>query len=108
DVEELDGVVRSLSDTTLAAHPRVLVHLARACEPAAETKRRSAALARASRLADPVADVELLREIDAEFARELTRDNRSGLAIAVASRLLDATTPAEAATRARLHDTLGR
>jgi DNA-binding SARP family transcriptional activator len=108
DVEELDGVVRSLPDTTLASHPRVLLHLARACEPAAETKRRSAALARASRLADPVADVELLREIDAEFARDLTRDNRSELAIAVASQLLAATTPAEAATRARLHDTLGR
>jgi DNA-binding SARP family transcriptional activator len=108
DIEELDAVARSLPERALAAHPRVLLHLARACETAAETKRRSAALATASRLVDPFADAELAREIDAEFARDLARDDRVELAIALASQLLHATSTAETATRARLHDTLGR
>ncbi|MDQ1364252.1 MAG: hypothetical protein QOE57_294 [Acidimicrobiaceae bacterium] len=108
DVQDLDAIVQALPETALAAHPRLLVHLARACEPAAQTRRRSVALATAARLVDAVADPELAREIDAEFARDLARDNRPELAIAVAARLLSATGPAETATRARLNDTLGR
>jgi ATP/maltotriose-dependent transcriptional regulator MalT len=108
DVQELDAIVKSLPEAALAAHPRLLVHLARACEPAAETRRRSGALARSARLVDPVGDGELAREIDAEFARDLARDDRPELAIAVARRLLSATGPAETGTRARLNDTLGR
>jgi ATP/maltotriose-dependent transcriptional regulator MalT/DNA-binding SARP family transcriptional activator len=108
DLQELEAIVESLPDEALAAHPGVLLHLARACESAAETGHRTAILTKAARLADALADPMMAREIDAEYARDLARDNRSEVAVALASRLLSATGPAETATRARLHDTLGR
>lgn len=106
DVAELSTAVESLSAAAIAAHPRVLVHLARTCEPAARVSRRRDALAAALELAGD--DGALRREIEAELARDLARDLQAEEAEGLARKVLEATGPGELPTRARALDVVGR
>jgi DNA-binding SARP family transcriptional activator len=107
DVLELSTIVTGLSPSARAAHPLVLVHLARACEPAAQVQRRSEALSRALELARDT-DPALVREVEAELARDLARDARPEEAETLAARVLAEAGAGELPTRARALDVLGR
>jgi DNA-binding SARP family transcriptional activator/ATP/maltotriose-dependent transcriptional regulator MalT len=106
DHAELGALVDALPDAAVAAHPRVLLHLARACQPAAQVQRRAEALGRA--LAAAGSSAVLRREIDAEYALDLARDNDFEAADALAAAILDAATDDELATRARALDVRAR
>ncbi|MEA2125801.1 MAG: hypothetical protein QOI80_2583, partial [Solirubrobacteraceae bacterium] len=106
DHAELGAIVDALPPAAVQAHPRVLVHLARACEPAAQLVRRDDALARAEAAA--VGDPRLRRELDAERARDLVRDDRFEAADELAVAVLAAAGDDELATRARALDVRGR
>jgi DNA-binding SARP family transcriptional activator len=106
---DLSRLVDRLTPEAIAAHPRVLLHVARECEPPAAIHRRAQALHGAlDLLGDPPSDPVLAREVRAEVARDLVRDDdpEGGEALATAS--LAETGPGEERTQARLLDTLGR
>lgn len=105
---EFASLTERLSDQAIARHPRVLLHLARVCAPAAITRPRAAALERAGRIVDPTADPALAREIGAEVARDLVWEDRQDEAAALASGLLAETGVGEELSRARLLEVLGR
>ena len=105
---ELKTLIDSLASETVERHPRALLHLARTCEPAAQTRLRDVVLSRAADAAESAGDVVLLRELGAERARDLARDGRADEAEQLAQRLLGETGPDELATRARLLDVMGR
>jgi ATP/maltotriose-dependent transcriptional regulator MalT/DNA-binding SARP family transcriptional activator len=105
DFGELRALVGAIGPA-VDRHPRALLHLARACEAAAEARVRTDALERAGRA---VADDEVLaREIDAERARDLVRDGRVEEATALAERLLADAGADELQTRVRALHVLGR
>jgi DNA-binding SARP family transcriptional activator/ATP/maltotriose-dependent transcriptional regulator MalT len=106
DVLDLSTAVEALSPAAVESHPLVLVHLARACEPAAQVARRHEALTQALRLAGD--DARLRREVEAELARDLARDMQPAEAEALAESVLAATETGEVPTRARALDVLGR
>jgi ATP/maltotriose-dependent transcriptional regulator MalT/DNA-binding SARP family transcriptional activator len=108
DFEHIRHVVAALPEEVVRAHPRVFLQLARACEPAAEGQVRARALDRARPLARDLGDASLLRELDAETAKDLVRDGRVTEAEALAERLLPELDADDGATRARLLHTLGR
>ena len=106
---ELSGLVDRLPPHAVVAHPRVLLHLARECEPPAAIHRRTQALNRALELlGQPPADPVLAREIHAELARDLVRDDDPDGAEALATAVLAQTGPGEERTQARLLEALGR
>lgn len=108
DFSELSSLTERLSEQAITKHPRVLLHFARICAPAAMTRPRAAALERAGRIVDPRADPVLSREIGAEVARDLVWDNHQDEAEALATSLLTQTGAGEELTRARLLEVLGR
>ena len=98
-----------LPPEVIAGHPRVLLHLARACEPPAAIHRRAQALDQALvLLGEPPRDPPLQREIRAEVARDLVRDDDPAGGETLATAILAETEPAEERTQARLMDVLGR
>ncbi|HTW97972.1 MAG TPA: BTAD domain-containing putative transcriptional regulator [Acidimicrobiales bacterium] len=105
---ELQTLVDAVPSDALDRNPRVLLHLARTCEPAAQTKVRAAALERGIRLVEHSKEQALQRELLAEQARDLVRDGHAGEAETLARSLLAVTGADELATRARLVDVLGR
>jgi LuxR family maltose regulon positive regulatory protein len=106
DLTELAG---RLPAAVLDSHPRILVHIARECEPPAAIHRRAQVLNRAlGVLGEPPSDPEIAREVRAELARDLVRDDDPEAAQALAVAVLEQTPPAEERTRARLLETLGR
>jgi DNA-binding SARP family transcriptional activator/ATP/maltotriose-dependent transcriptional regulator MalT len=106
---ELSGLVDRLPAGVVAAHPRVLLHVARECEPPAAIHRRAQALQQALELlGEPPSDPPLARELRAEVARDLTRDDDPRGAEALATAVLAQTGPGEERTQARLLDALGR
>jgi DNA-binding SARP family transcriptional activator len=106
---ELTEVAGRLPAAVLDSHPRILLHIARECEPPAAIHRRAQALAQAlGILGEPPSDPELAREIKAELARDLVRDDDPEGAEALATAVLAQTPLTEERTRARLLDTLGR
>ncbi len=108
-LDELAGLVDRLPPAVIARHPRVLVHIARECEPPAALHRRARALEQALELlGEPPADPAVAREVHAELARDLVRDNEQAAGEELAVRVLAQTGPAEQQTQARLLDTLGR
>jgi DNA-binding SARP family transcriptional activator len=108
-LDELSGLAGRLPAAVLDEHPRILLHIARECEPPAAIHRRAQALTRAlATLGEPPSDPGLAREIQAEQARDLVRDDYPEAAEALATAVLRQTLPAEERTRARLLDTLGR
>jgi LuxR family transcriptional regulator, maltose regulon positive regulatory protein len=108
-LDELTGLAGRLPAAVLDRHPRILLHIARECEPPAAIHRRTDALNRAlTTLGEPPSDPELARELKAELARDLVRDDDPESAEALAVAVLGQTPPAEERTRARLLDTLGR
>lgn len=113
DVEalELSGLaplIDGLPERTVVAHPRVLLQLARASEPAAATRRRTAALERGLELARANGDGALLRELQAEVARDFARDNGNVTGQRLARQVLAETEPSEELTRGRLLEALGQ
>jgi ATP/maltotriose-dependent transcriptional regulator MalT/DNA-binding SARP family transcriptional activator len=108
-LDELTELAGRLPAEVLDSQPRILLHIARACEPPAAIHRRAQALSRAlAALGEPPSDPQLAREIKAEVARDLVRDDHPEEGEALATEVLGQTTPSEERTRARLLDTLGR
>ena len=107
DYAELAALVEAFPPSAIERHPRVLVHLARACEPAAQLRARTAALERAEAIAGPE-ESPLQRELAVERARDLARDNRAAEADALAGEVLAKVGEGEAETRARALDVRGR
>jgi LuxR family transcriptional regulator, maltose regulon positive regulatory protein len=108
-LDELSQLAGRLPADVLADQPRILLHIARECEPPAAIHRRAQALNEAlAALGQPPSDPELAREVSAEMARDLVRDDDPEGAEALAVAVLAETPPAEERTRARLLDTLGR
>lgn len=104
-------IVASLDQEAVAAHPRVLLHLARLTETAHLMDDRAQALEQAwghaSTAGSP--DQLLLRELETERARDLMWDERTRAeARSRAERVLAQAGPEEAVTRARSLDILGR
>jgi DNA-binding SARP family transcriptional activator len=103
----LVDVVGAATEPELVAHPRALLHLARAFEPGQRLTERTAALVRLAAINDN-SDHELAREIMAERAIDSARvsdlDEAEALARAV---LLDAG-PGEVVARARASEAFGR
>lgn len=104
---ELGAFIDALPASAIDAFPRLLLHYARACEPAAQLRARAAALARAEAVAADRGGP-MGREIAVERARDLARDERSAEAEALATEVLVAAGEEELATRARALDVLGR
>jgi ATP/maltotriose-dependent transcriptional regulator MalT/DNA-binding SARP family transcriptional activator len=112
-VEHLSYVELKTSSDLLAteavrAHPRVLLHLARRAELALDPRTRSRALRRVEKIAADRADKPLLREIWAERARDMVRDNLIHEAETLASQTLREAGPDELRARARSLETLAR
>ncbi len=108
-LDELTELAGRLPGAVLDEHPRILLHIARECEPPAAIHRRAQALNRAlAALGEPPSDPGLAREVKAELARDLVRDDNPEAAEALATAVLEQTPLAEERTRARLLDTLGR
>jgi LuxR family transcriptional regulator, maltose regulon positive regulatory protein len=108
-LDELSELTDRLPAAVLDEHPRILVHIARECEPPAAIHRRAQALNRAlSALGEPPSDPVVAREIRAELARDLVRDDYPEAAETLAMAVLEQTPASEERTRARLLDTLGR
>jgi DNA-binding SARP family transcriptional activator len=105
---ELQATLDALPAEAVDRHPEVLLHLARACEPAAQVRIRAVALERAAGLLADGRDPALAREVEAERACDLIRDQEVAEAEELAGRLLAAAGPAEVATRARALHVLGR
>lgn len=105
---ELQTLADALPEPELEQHPLALLHLARSCEPAAQTRARARALEQAAAIAARAGDAALARAVEAEQARDLVRDGRADEAEAKAAGLLRETGAGELATRARLLDVLGR
>ena len=108
-LNELTELAGRLPAAVLDSQPRILLHIARECEPPAAIHRRAEALNRAlAVLAEPPSEPELAREVRAEVARDLVRDDDPEAAVALATAVLEQTPATEERTRARLLDTLGR
>jgi LuxR family transcriptional regulator, maltose regulon positive regulatory protein len=108
-LDELTQLVSRLPSAVVDEHPRILLHIARECEPPASIHRRAQALNGVlAAVGEPPTDPELAREARAELARDLVRDDYPEEAEALAVAVLAETPPAEERTRARLLDTLGR
>jgi DNA-binding SARP family transcriptional activator len=106
---ELVGLTDRLAPEVIAEHPRVLLHMARECEPPAAIHRRAQALSQAlDLLGEPPRDPELAREIRAELVRDMVRDDDPAGAEALATAVLTQTGPGEERTQARLLEGLGR
>jgi DNA-binding SARP family transcriptional activator len=108
-LDELTQLAGQLTAAALDQHPRILLHIARECEPPAAIHRRAQTLNQVlAVLGQPPSDPELAREVSAEMARDLVRDDDPEGAEALAVAVLGQTPAAEERTRARLLDTLGR
>ncbi|MGD0699097.1 MAG: BTAD domain-containing putative transcriptional regulator [Trebonia sp.] len=108
-LDELSQLAAQLPAGAVDQHPRILLHIARECEPPAAIHRRAEALNGAlAVLGEPPSDPQLAREVRAELARDLVRDDQMEEAEALAVAVLAQTPAGEERTRARLLDTLGR
>jgi LuxR family transcriptional regulator, maltose regulon positive regulatory protein len=108
-LDELTELAGRMPAEVLDENPRILLHIARECEPPAAIHRRAEALNRAlALLGEPPSDPDLAREVKAELARDLVRDDDPEAAESLATEVLGQTAPAEELVRARLLDTLGR
>jgi DNA-binding SARP family transcriptional activator/ATP/maltotriose-dependent transcriptional regulator MalT len=104
-------IVESLAPDAVAAQPRALLHFARLSETAHLMESRAGALQRAwdHAGAATVPDPRLLRELEAERARDLMWDERCrGEARERAEQVLARAAPDETVARARSLDVLGR
>jgi DNA-binding SARP family transcriptional activator/predicted metal-dependent hydrolase len=103
----LMGAVDAADDRELAAHPRALLHLARAFEPGQRLSERTATLNRLSELHD-AADLVLAREVLAERAIDAARTSELDLAEELARGVLAEVGPDEVVARVRATEALGR
>jgi DNA-binding SARP family transcriptional activator len=109
DVLEFQAVVDRLPADVIAAHPSLLLHLARNCGTAGMLELRRELLGRvtAISLARPE-DSRLARALEMERANDLVRESEFPAAEAAARRVLDACGADEPTTRARALSVLGR
>jgi DNA-binding SARP family transcriptional activator len=107
DHSELGALVEVLPAEALERHPRVLIHFARACQPAAQVRARTQALERAQAIVGH-RDGPVRRELEAELGLDLIRDERPEEAEALVSAVLAKCSEEELATKARGLDVLGR
>jgi hypothetical protein len=99
-LDELTELAGRQPADVLDAQPRILLHIARGCEPPAAIHRRASALNRAlAALGEPLSDPSLAREVHAELARDLARDEYPEQAEALALAVLGQTPPAEERAR---------
>lgn len=75
DLPEISALVLARSDAELAAHPGVLLELARACDAEARIRLRSRLLDRAQSL--PVHDTDFAVALEAEAIADLARDTHA-------------------------------
>jgi len=104
----LQTIADAIPASALDRHPHLLLHLARACEPAAQTSLRSQCLERVAGLATSTADGPLSRAAVAELCRDMVRDGQPRQAESLALSVLEQAGPEEVATRVRVLDALGR
>jgi DNA-binding SARP family transcriptional activator/ATP/maltotriose-dependent transcriptional regulator MalT len=107
ELTEFASLAERLPESAIAKHPRLLLHLVRACEPGAVTRLRTAVLEQATRLVDSQTDPLLSRELGAELGRDLIWAEQQDEAEALANQLLSQTGLGEDLTRARLLEVLG-
>ena len=105
---ELKTTSDLLAPEAVRAHPRVLLHLARGAELALDLRTRRSALRRLEKLAAEGSDTELVRELQAERARDLVRENRLQEAEALAGQILREAGADELRIRARALETLAQ
>jgi DNA-binding SARP family transcriptional activator/ATP/maltotriose-dependent transcriptional regulator MalT len=107
-LSELTALTARLPSASLDAWPGLLLHLAREYEPSAAIHRRTQALHRGlAALGEPPSDPALAREIQAEIARDLVRDDDPQAGHDLASAALAQVGPQEERTAARLLEVLG-
>jgi ATP/maltotriose-dependent transcriptional regulator MalT/DNA-binding SARP family transcriptional activator len=108
-VDVVADIVQRLPERAVAAHPSVLLHLARVAETAHQGELRAATLQRAVELPGARADAAFGRELDAERARDLMWDERTRKAARELAQTVVADTAAdELVAQARALDVLGR
>ncbi len=108
-LDELSALITRLPSASLDEHPRLLLHLARECEPPGAINRRAEALRRGlAALGEPPRDPSLAREIQAELASDLVRDDDPESGQRLAAAVLAKAGPDEVRTRARLLEVLGK
>lgn len=108
---EIANVVNGAPESVLQRHPRALLHLARAAETAFQGDVRRSALERVAGCLDRVGRTrgELRRELDAETAIEIVRDERKrDEARKLASSVVSEARGSEDVARARAIGVLGR
>ena len=108
DVLELQSFVAALGRDAVAAHPLVLLHLARSLNAATLMSARHEALKRAEELATGARSPVLDRAIDCEQVKDSVRDGQFDEAARRATALIESAPPAEALTRAGAFAALGR
>jgi DNA-binding SARP family transcriptional activator len=101
DAGQFERLVAELPDGVRQAHPRLLLRLAAVYDAAGRSSDRTAALRRAEVASERVGDSALTREIEAEFAVELTRAGHHFEAAAMTAQLLTDAGENERMTRAR-------
>lgn len=108
DIRELTTTIDRLGEPAIAAHPLVLVHLARACGASTLMLRRNDLLDRAEALARAVADPALDRAITVERAKDLVRNGDHAAAERLALSVLPDIPDGELLTRAGALSAVGR
>ncbi len=108
DPVELRTWLSLLPPEAIAAHPQLLVRMARAANAAGELQWRSALLDRAAESAATQRDPVIAREIDADRAAVAAQHGDVTRTEQLAAAVLDGATSAESATRARALAALGR
>jgi DNA-binding SARP family transcriptional activator len=105
---KLTELTDRLPSAAVDSHPRILLHIARECEYSGAIRRRAQALNRVlAILGEPASDPALAREVSAELARDLARDDDPAAAETLAAAVLRETPGTEERTRARLLEALG-
>jgi DNA-binding SARP family transcriptional activator/tetratricopeptide (TPR) repeat protein len=102
DHAELADLVAALPATALAAHPAVLLHLARAAHLVGRFHQRASALREAWAVVDVAKDPALARAVEAELLRERIREGDYEVGRARALDLLEQCDRSEIVTRAAL------
>jgi DNA-binding SARP family transcriptional activator len=108
DVLEIQAVADRLPGEAVAAHPGLLVHLARIADAAGLFELKSEVLARATAVEGVALDGPLTRAVEIERVTDLIRYGEHDRAETGARRVLGATGPGELLTLARSFSALGR
>jgi DNA-binding SARP family transcriptional activator len=108
DVFELQAVFAQLPSDVVAAHPNVLLLVARALQVSTQFDQCRVLLGRAGELARARDDSELMRAVDVEVAAGLQRELKHNEAGDIARQILAEARSEETLTRARAYHVLGQ